>query len=309
MTDIATRNESMATSASDDQFMTAPPRESLVLEARKLDFYYGKNQTLFQVDLPVERNKITALIGPSGCGKSTLLRALNRIYELYPGQRAEGRIVLDGEEVLNDRKSLAKLREKVSLVVETGQGREPAEEENTMRSGTDLARLRARVGMVFQKPTPFPMSIYDNVAFGVRLYHRHSKAEMDVIVERALTRAALWDEVKDKLQTSGLGLSGGQQQRLCVARGIAVEPEVLLLDEPASALDPISTAKLEQTLAELKRDFTIVIVTHNLQQATRISDHTGFMFLGRMIEFGPTDTLFQGPRSARTRDYVTGRFG
>ena len=309
MTAAAASPGSMTTSAEDAQFMTAPPRESLVLESRKLDFYYGKVQTLFGVDLPVERNKITALIGPSGCGKSTLLRALNRIYELYPGQRAEGRIVLDGEDVLNDKRSLARLREKVSMVVETGQGPEAADEENIMRSGTDLARLRARVGMVFQKPTPFPMSIYDNVAFGVRLYHRNSKAEMDVIVERALTRAALWDEVKDKLHTSGLGLSGGQQQRLCVARGIAVEPEVLLLDEPASALDPISTAKLEQTLSELKRDFTIVIVTHNLQQATRISDHTGFMFLGRLIEFGPTEQLFQNPRSQRTRDYVTGRFG
>ncbi len=300
---------SMTSSAGEELFMTAPPRENLILESRKLDFFYGKNQALYSVDLPVERHKITALIGPSGCGKSTLLRALNRIYDLYPGQHAEGRIILDGEDVLNDRRSLAKLREKVSMVVESGHAIDPADEAHVMRSGTDLARLRARVGMVFQKPTPFPMSIYDNVAFGVRLYHRKSKADMDVIVERALTRAALWDEVKDKLQTSGLGLSGGQQQRLCVARGIAVEPEVLLLDEPASALDPISTAKLEQTLAELKRDFTIVIVTHNLQQATRISDHTGFMFLGRLIEFGPTDTLFAQPRSSRTRDYVTGRFG
>ena len=296
-------------SAHGEVFMTAPPRESLVIEARNLDFFYGKSQALFGVDLPIERHRITALIGPSGCGKSTLLRALNRIYDLYPGQHAVGRILLDGTDVLSDRKSIARLRERVSMVVEQGQTGDPIEEANVMRSGTDLARLRARVGMVFQKPTPFPMSIYDNVAFGVRLYRKHSKREMDEIVERALTRSALWDEVKDKLNTSGLSLSGGQQQRLCVARGIAVEPEVLLLDEPASALDPASTAKLEGTLLELKKDFTIVIVTHNLQQAARISDHTGFMFLGRMIEFGPTDLMFQNPRSERTRDYVTGRFG
>jgi phosphate transport system ATP-binding protein len=285
----------------EEQYMVAPARDTLVLEARKLDFFYGKNQSLHSVDLPVQRNKVTALIGPSGCGKSTLLRALNRIYDLYPGQHAVGRILLDGEEVLSDRKSVQRLRER-------GES-EPAGETDPSRGGSDIAKLRARVGMVFQKPTPFPMSIYDNVAFGVRLYHRKSKAEMDVIVERSLKRAALWDEVKDKLQTSGLGLSGGQQQRLCVARGIAVEPEVLLLDEPASALDPISTAKLEETLMELKRDFTIVIVTHNLQQAARISDYTGFMFLGKMIEFGPTEDLFSNPRAQRTRDYVTGRFG
>jgi phosphate transport system ATP-binding protein len=297
------------TDVRDEYYMTDPDRGNLALEARNLDFFYGKSQSLFGVNLPVEQHKITALIGPSGCGKSTLLRALNRIYDLYPGQHAVGRILLDGEDVLSDRKSLARLRERVSLVVETGQGVEPVDAENLMRSGTDLARLRARVGMVFQKPTPFPMSIYDNVAFGVRLYHRKSKAEMDMIVEKALKRAALWDEVKDKLHTTGLGLSGGQQQRLCVARGIAVEPEVLLLDEPASALDPISTAKLEETLMELKRDFTIVIVTHNLQQAARISDYTGFMFLGKMIEFGPTADLFSNPKAQRTRDYVTGRFG
>jgi phosphate transport system ATP-binding protein len=280
-----------------DQVMIAPPSESLILEARKLDFFYGKTQSLHAVDLPVERNKITALIGPSGCGKSTLLRALNRIYDLYPGQHAVGRIVLDGEDMLADHKSVARLRERGDA------------EATIERGGTDLARLRARVGMVFQKPTPFPMSIYDNVAFGVRLYQRKGKAEMDEIVERSLRRAALWDEVKDKLNTSGLGLSGGQQQRLCVARGIAVEPEILLLDEPASALDPISTAKLEATLLEIKQDFTIVIVTHNLQQAARISDHTGFMFLGRMIEFGPTSEMFSNPRLPRTRDYITGRFG
>jgi len=276
----------------EEQVMNGPPPGNLMLEARKLDFFYGKNQALFGVDLPVERNRITALIGPSGCGKSTLLRALNRIYDLYPGQRAEGRILLDGEDILS------------------GRGGGAREGDRRMSdAANDLARLRARVGMVFQKPTPFPMSIYDNVAFGVRLYHRKSRAEMDEIVERSLRRAALWDEVKDKLQTSGLGLSGGQQQRLCVARGIAVEPEVLLLDEPASALDPISTAKLEATLIELKQDFTIVIVTHNLQQAARLSDYTGFMYLGRMVEFSPTEELFERPGLQRTRDYVTGRFG
>jgi len=264
-----------ASSAGEEQFMTRPTGE-LLLEARDLKFFYGPNESLHGVDLPIEKNRITALIGPSGCGKSTLLRALNRIYALYPGQRAEGEIMLDGDDVLK---------------------------------GGDPAGLRARVGMVFQKPTPFPMSIYDNVAFGVRLYHKKSKAEMDEIVERSLMRAALWDEVKNKLHASGLGLSGGQQQRLCVARGIAVQPEILLLDEPASALDPVSTAKLEQTLVELKKDITIVIVTHNLQQASRISDYTGFMFLGRMIEFGPTADIFSNPRSRRTRDYVTGRFG
>jgi phosphate transport system ATP-binding protein len=265
-----------SSSVGEEQYLSAPPRDRLALDARALKFFYGASEALHGVDLAVERHKITALIGPSGCGKSTLLRALNRIYALYPGQRAEGEILLDGEDMLK---------------------------------GGDPAALRARVGMVFQKPTPFPMSIYDNVAFGVRLYHKKSKAEMDEVVERSLTRAALWDEVKDKLSSSGLGLSGGQQQRLCVARGIAVEPEVLLLDEPASALDPVSTAKLEQTLVELKKDVTIVIVTHNLQQASRISDWTGFMFLGRMIEFGPTEQLFANPRSPRTRDYVTGRFG
>jgi phosphate transport system ATP-binding protein len=273
------------------------PKDNLAIEARNLDFYYGKNQTLFGVNLPVERNKITALIGPSGCGKSTLLRALNRIYDLYPKQHAVGRILLDGHDVLADRASLQRLRER------DGGG------EEVVRSPLDVTSLRARVGMVFQKPTPFPMSIYDNVAFGVRLYQRKSRAEMDEIVERSLRRAALWDEVKSKLGSSGLGLSGGQQQRLCVARGIAVEPDVLLLDEPASALDPVSTAKLEETLIELRQDFTIVIVTHNLQQAARISNYTAFMYLGRMMEFQPTEELFANPRGQRTRDYVTGRFG
>ncbi len=279
-----------------EHFITPPPKGSVVLEAKGLDFFYGITQALFGVDLAVERNKITALIGPSGCGKSTLLRALNKIYDLYPGQQATGRILLDGKDILSDRASVSRLRERDGDVQI-----DPA--------NLDVSALRSRIGMVFQKPTPFPMSIYDNVAFGVRLYHKKSKAEMDQIVERSLRRAALWDEVKDKLHSSGLGLSGGQQQRLCVARGIAVEPEVLLLDEPASALDPVSTAKLEETLMELREDFSIVIVTHNLQQAARISDHTGFMFLGKMIEFRPTAELFERPQSTRTRDYVTGRFG
>ena len=256
--------------------MVAPPASERVLDVKGLDFFYGKNQALFGVELPVARHKITALIGPSGCGKSTLLRTLNRIYSLYPGQRAEGEILFNGENVLGEK---------------------------------DLTRLRSRIGMVFQRPTPFPMSIYDNIAFGVRLYQRVSKADMDEIVQTSLTRAALWDEVKDKLNTSGLGLSGGQQQRLCVARGIAVEPEILLLDEPASALDPLSTAKLETALMELKSSFTIVIVTHNLQQAARISDHTAFMLLGKMIEFRPSSEAFVKPETQAMRDYVTGRYG
>ena len=265
------------TSADFKSVITPPPAESLVLEVRKLDFYYGTHQALFGVDLPVKRNAITALIGPSGCGKSTLLRTINRIYDLYPGQRAEGEILLDGENILGPK--------------------------------VDVTALRARVGMVFQKPTPFPMSIYDNVAYGVRLHQSKTRAEMDELVETSLRRAALWDEVKDKLTKSGLGLSGGQQQRLCVARGIAVNPEILLLDEPASALDPVSTAKLEDTLEELKRDYTIVIVTHNLQQAARLSDYTGFMFLGKMIEFGPTEEVFVKPKVAKTGEYIGGRFG
>ncbi|WP_200862118.1 phosphate ABC transporter ATP-binding protein PstB [Asticcacaulis sp. AC402] len=254
-----------------------PPADSLVLEVKKVNFFYGANQALHGVDLPVKRHAITALIGPSGCGKSTLLRILNRIYDLYPGQRADGQILFDGMDILSSK--------------------------------VDVTALRARVGMVFQKPTPFPMSIYDNVAFGVRLHGAKSSSEMDEIVEESLRRAALWDEVKDKLTKSGLGLSGGQQQRLCVARGIAVNPEILLLDEPASALDPISTAKLEDTLEELKRDYTIVIVTHNLQQAARLSDYTGFMYLGKMIEFGPTADLFVTPKVAKTGEYIGGRFG
>jgi len=252
-------------------------RADVKVDVRNLNFFYGKSHALKGISIPFARNKVTALIGPSGCGKSTLLRTLNRMYALYPGQRAEGEIVLDGENVLG--------------------------------SGVDLARLRARVGMVFQKPTPFPMTVYDNVAYGVRLYENLSKADMDARVEEALTRAALWNEVKDNLRGPGLGLSGGQQQRLCVARGVAVRPEVLLLDEPTSALDPISSAKLEETVTQLKADHTIVIVTHNLGQAARVSDYTGFMYLGELVEFGPTDQVFTRPATRKTGDYITGRFG
>jgi len=247
------------------------------LDVQNLDFFYGKNRALKGVSMAVAANAVTALIGPSGCGKSTLLRALNRMYALYPGQKATGKIMLDGEDIL--------------------------------RPGVDLSMLRAKIGMVFQKPTPFPMSIHDNVAFGVRLYETLSKADMANRVEESLRRAALWDEVKDKLHTSGLGLSGGQQQRLCVARCIAVKPEILLLDEPTSALDPISSAKLEETVTQLKADYTIVIVTHNLGQAARLSNYTGFMYLGELVEFGETEGMFTKPVTNRASDYITGRFG
>ena len=247
------------------------------LETQELDFFYGQNHALKGVTIPFAEKAVTALIGPSGCGKSTLLRTLNRMYSLYPGQRATGHIYFDGEDIL--------------------------------RPGVNLSMLRARIGMVFQKPTPFPMSIYDNVAFGVRLYEGLSRTEMDERVEDSLRRAALWDEVKDQLHASGLGLSGGQQQRLCVARGIAVKPEVLLLDEPTSALDPISSAKLEETVTQLKTDYTIVIVTHNLGQAARVSDYTGFMYLGELVEFGETAGMFTRPATKRAGDYITGRFG
>jgi phosphate transport system ATP-binding protein len=257
-----------------ESFVEPMAAEKVKLETRDLNFYYGKSQALFGLSIPFQKNAVTALMGPSGCGKSTLLRALNRIYALYPNQRAEGAVLLDGSDIL-DRK-------------------------------VDLTVLRSRIGMVFQQPTPFPMSIYDNVAFGVKLYEKLSKPDMDARVEDSLRRAALWDEVKDKLKSNGQGLSGGQQQRLCVARGVAVRPEVILLDEPASALDPISTAKLEETIVELKADYTI---THNLQQAARISDHAAFMYLGRLIEFAPTDRLFDNPKATRTADYITGRFG
>jgi phosphate transport system ATP-binding protein len=264
--------------ATDFETSIAPiPAHQVKLEVKNLDFFYGKTRSLKDISVSFARNQVTALIGPSGCGKSTLLRALNRMYALYPGQRAEGQILMDGEDILGPR--------------------------------MDLARLRSRIGMVFQKPTPFPMAIYDNVAFGVRLYENLSKADMDARVEESLRRAALWDEVKDKLKDSGLSLSGGQQQRLCVARGVAVRPEVLLLDEPTSALDPISSARLEETVSQLKVDHTIIIVTHNLGQAARISDHTGFMYLGELVEFGPTDHVFTRPSTRRTSDYITGRFG
>ncbi len=264
-------------SAADDVSVATIDPGRIKLDIQDLDFFYGKTRALKSVSMSVARNSVTALIGPSGCGKSTLLRALNRMYALYPGQRASGRIMLDGEDIL--------------------------------RSGVNLAMLRAKIGMVFQKPTPFPMSIYDNVAFGVRLYETLSRSEMTERVEESLRRAALWDEVKDKLQTSGLGLSGGQQQRLCVARCIAVKPEILLLDEPTSALDPISSAKLEETVTQLKTDYTIVIVTHNLGQAARLSNYTGFMYLGELVEFGETAAMFTNPVTKRASDYITGRFG
>jgi len=247
------------------------------IQVRDLNFFYGKYTALKKINLDIATNMVTAFIGPSGCGKSTLLRTFNRMYELYPGQRATGEILLDGENVLSPR--------------------------------TDLFRLRARVGMVFQKPTPFPMSIYENIAFGVRLYEKLSRSEMDDRVEWALQQAALWNEVKDILKQSGMSLSGGQQQRLCIARAIAVRPEVVLLDEPASALDPISTLKIEELIYELKKNYTIVIVTHNMQQAARVSDFTAFMYLGEMVEFGDTNTIFTNPSNKQTEDYITGRYG
>ena len=244
---------------------------------RHLDFYYGRFQALKDVSLDIAERRVTAFIGPSGCGKSTLLRALNRMYSLYPGQRAVGEILFNGQNILD--------------------------------ADVDLNELRAKVGMVFQKPTPFPMSIYDNIAFGVRLYEELSARGMDERVEWALAKAALWDEVKNKLKQSGMALSGGQQQRLCIARAVAVQPEVLLLDEPTSSLDPISTAKIEELISELKTDYTIAIVTHNMQQAARVSDYTGYMYLGELIEFGATDEIFLRPKQKDTEDYITGRFG
>ena len=244
---------------------------------RRLNFYYGAYRALSDINVNLYQNKVTAFIGPSGCGKSTLLRILNRIYDLYPNQRADGEVLLDGANVLNSKQ--------------------------------DLNLLRAKVGMVFQKPTPFPMTIYENVAFGVRLYEQLPKADLDARVEDSLKRSALWDEVKDKLDASGLSLSGGQQQRLCIARTVAIKPEVILLDEPCSALDPISTAKIEELIDELKADYTIVIVTHNMQQAARVSDFTAFMYLGELIEFDTTSKMFTTPHDRRTQDYITGRFG
>ena len=255
----------------------ADERAPVRIAAKGLNFYYGAFHSLKNINLDFHDRQVTALIGPSGCGKSTLLRTFNRMYALYPGQRATGRIMMDGEDILTSKE--------------------------------DLSMLRARIGMVFQKPTPFPMSIHDNVAFGVKLYETLGKADMADRVEDSLRRAALWDEVKDKLNTSGLGLSGGQQQRLCVARCIAVRPEVLLLDEPTSALDPISSAKLEETVTQLKTDYTIIIVTHNLGQAARLSQYTGFMYLGELVEFGETAGMFTKPVTKRASDYITGRFG
>lgn len=256
---------------------TSDASSDIKLHVRNLNFYYGKFHALKNISLEIPERRVTAFIGPSGCGKSTLLRTFNRMYELYPDQRAEGEILLDGE--------------------------------NLLAANQNVAMIRAKVGMVFQKPTPFPMSIYDNIAFGVKLFERLSKGEMDERVEWALSKAALWGEVKDKLHQSGNGLSGGQQQRLCIARGIAIRPEVLLLDEPCSALDPISTAKIEELIDELKADYTVVIVTHNMQQAARCSDHTAYMYLGELIEVGNTDQVFIKPSKKQTEDYITGRFG
>ena len=247
------------------------------IEVRNLDFYYGNFKGLKNVNLDIAEHRVTAFIGPSGCGKSTLLRTLNRMYSLYPGQRAEGEINFYGQ--------------------------------NILAKGQDLNLLRAQIGMVFQKPTPFPMSIYDNIAFGVRLYENLSKSDMDDRVESALSKAAIWNEVKDKLGQSGLSLSGGQQQRLCIARTVAVKPKVILLDEPTSALDPISTAKVEELVSELKKDYTVAIVTHNMQQAARVSDFTAYMYLGELMEFGVTEQIFLKPSRQETEDYITGRFG
>ncbi len=251
--------------------------ENPKIEMRRLNFFYGKFQGLQDISMNIPAHQVTALIGPSGCGKSTLLRTLNRIYELYPGQRAEGEIIMDGR--------------------------------NVLAKGVDVNLLRAKVGMVFQKPTPFPMSIYDNVAFGVKLYEKMSKSQLDERVEWALQKAAIWEEVKDKLKQAGTALSGGQQQRLCIARSIAVKPEVILFDEPTSALDPISTLKIEELIHELKAEFTVVIVTHNMQQAARVSDYTAFMYLGRLVEYDHTSIIFTKPDKKETEDYITGRFG
>jgi len=247
------------------------------ISARDFNFYYGKFHALKNINLDIPENQVMAFIGPSGCGKSTLLRTLNRMYDLYPGQSTSGELTLDGKNILD--------------------------------KGMDVNLLRSKVGMVFQKPTPFPMSIYENVAFGVRLYERLSRSEMDDRVEWSLKKAALWDEVKGILGQSGLSLSGGQQQRLCIARSVAVKPEVVLLDEPTSALDPISTAKIEELVYELKSDYTIVIVTHNMQQAARVSDYTAYMYLGELIEVGKTDMIFTNPKQKATEDYITGKFG
>ena len=260
-----------------DTRVDLPTSERVKIAVRDLNFYYGGFHALKRINLDIPERKVTAFIGPSGCGKSTLLRTFNRMFELYPEQRAEGQILLDNEDILTSK--------------------------------MDVSLIRAKVGMVFQKPTPFPMSIYDNIAFGVRLFERLPRVEMDERVEWALKKAALWGEVKDKLHQSGASLSGGQQQRLCIARGVAVKPEVLLLDEPCSALDPISTGKIEELINELKSDYTVMIVTHNMQQAARVSDYTAYMYLGDLVEFGPTAELFMKPKKKDTEDYITGRFG
>jgi phosphate transport system ATP-binding protein len=265
-----------ATTMTNNQTATQAP-EKMALEIKNLNFFYGNFQGLKNINLGIAEKKVTAFIGPSGCGKSTLLRTLNRMYSLYPGQRAEGEINFYGQNILDAKQ--------------------------------DLNLLRSRIGMVFQKPTPFPMSIYDNIAFGVRLYENLSSSEMDDRVEWSLRKAAIWDEAKDKLSQSGLSLSGGQQQRLCIARSVAIKPSILLLDEPTSALDPISTAKVEELVHELKQDYTIAIVTHNMQQAARVSDYTAYMYLGELIEFGDTEQLFFKPKRTETEDYITGRFG
>jgi len=265
------------TKVSREPSMLEPPIANPVLRVRSLNFYYGDFRSLRNIDLDLARNQVTAFIGPSGCGKSTLLRTFNRMYDLYPGQRAEGEILFNGKNLL-DRKQ-------------------------------DVNLVRAKIGMVFQKPTPFPMTIHENIAFGVRLYEKLSAADLNERVEWALSKAALWEEVKDKLQRSGLSLSGGQQQRLCIARAVAVKPEIVLLDEPTSALDPISTYKIEELIDELKADYTLAIVTHNMQQAARISDYTAFMYLGDLIEFDVTGQLFVNPKVKQTEDYITGRFG
>ena len=268
---------SNATAAARADLQPAAAGETVEITFRNFQFYYGKFHALKDINLEIYKRRVTAFIGPSGCGKSTLLRTLNRMYDLYPDQRADGELIMNGR--------------------------------NMIDSSVDLNELRARVGMVFQKPTPFPMSIYDNIAFGVRLHERLARGQMDERVEWALRKAALWDEVKDKLGQSGMSLSGGQQQRLCIARGIAVKPEVLLLDEPTSALDPISTLRIEELVHDLKKEFTIVIVTHNMQQAARVSDYTAYMYLGELIEFGVTDAIFVNPKRRETEDYITGRFG
>jgi len=260
-----------------ERLVAAPAQPPIKMSARGLDFWYDQFHAVRHIDLDIPEKQVTALIGPSGCGKSTLLRVFNRIYALYPKLRAEGEVLLDGENILAPSYS--------------------------------MNRLRSKVGMVFQKPVPFPMTIYENVAYGIRHHQRLKRAEMDVRIEQALRQAALWDEVKDKLNQCGLGLSGGQQQRLCIARAVALKPDVLLLDEPTSALDPISTGRIEQLVEELKQEFTIMIVTHNMQQAARVSDYTAFMYLGDLVEHGPTEQIFNNPGKRQTEDYITGRFG